>query len=364
MKLKKIKSTKTKTNQKQKQKTNINININSNNKKANKSSNGKSSNKIPSNPQPTIIQMYTQPPNTQSLLTPNNYGVGENRQVLGGQSRIDVKQDNQRHEYIANEYENNRIENIVKLREFQLKNTSNKENRIFNTINERMQNKINIIPESNEVSQIPDDDRSFSTPLEFDRINEENKIFNTINEKEKERNNMTNEDNKTSKKTFSSNIINNSIGNKNNFDNDKSKEIESNYLDNSNNKKIKPSKEQPDINRAQKKIKRAKTEDQKLLDDAIKERTKKYIEIEKLNKLKDKDELQLIRKNRKDKKISDNENNLIIKSERVIDKNNMKKENDEMKLQDKESKAIEKQQKALNNSKSKKQSKTPKPRKN
>jgi hypothetical protein len=92
--------------------------------------------------------MYTQPPNNQSLLTPNNYGLSENRQVLGGQSRIDTKQDNQRHEYQANEYENNRVENIIEMRKSQKK-------------------------QSREVSQIPDDNMSsiFDGKLDIQETN-------------------------------------------------------------------------------------------------------------------------------------------------------------------------------------------------
>jgi hypothetical protein len=114
------KSKKSKITQKQKQKTNINININSNNKRA-KKSNSKSSNKIQPNPQPTIIQMYSTPPSFQGSLTPNNYGVGRTRQTEGGQTRLENVEDNRIQEEIKNVYDNNRVENLIKLREAQLK---------------------------------------------------------------------------------------------------------------------------------------------------------------------------------------------------------------------------------------------------
>jgi hypothetical protein len=157
--MKKIKRTKSKVTQKQKQKTNINININSNNKKSKRSR----SNKIQPNPQPTIIQMYSTPPNFQGTLTPNDYGIGRIREQQS-QTRLDSIEDNRIHEEIKNRNDETRMNNLIIAREKFLKNVEVGGNIIDSRMGDSIPFESNETPikENNSYANIFDSNRSFT----------------------------------------------------------------------------------------------------------------------------------------------------------------------------------------------------------
>jgi hypothetical protein len=153
--MKKIKRTKSKVTQKQK--TNISININSNNKKSKKSRP-----KIQPNPQPTIIQMYSTPPNFQGSLTPNEYGLGRTRQQQS-QTILDSIEDNRIHDEIKNRNDETRMNNLIIAREKFLKNVEVGGNIIDSTMGDTIPFESNVTPikENNSYANIFDSNKSF-----------------------------------------------------------------------------------------------------------------------------------------------------------------------------------------------------------
>jgi hypothetical protein len=108
--------------------------------------------------------MYSTPPSFQGSLTPNNYGVGRTRQTEGGLTRLENVEDNRIQEEIKNVYDNNRVENLIKLREAQL-NESKSSSVVDDNISDLSDGMKTNSNRGNIISSIMGTQKTFRNPL-------------------------------------------------------------------------------------------------------------------------------------------------------------------------------------------------------
>jgi hypothetical protein len=109
--------------------------------------------------------MYSTPPNFQGSITPNNFGVGPTRQQES-QTRLNIIEDNRIHEEIKTIYDNNRTENLIKLREAQLKQGSKNSSVVDDNISDLSDGmKTNSNPRGTIISSQLGSQKAFRNPI-------------------------------------------------------------------------------------------------------------------------------------------------------------------------------------------------------